>query len=109
MGFTKVCADGDLDAGAMGAFSVDGWEVIVLRDRLGALHALDGICPHEEYPLAFGSFDGRILTCAGHRWTFDTVTGRGIDPPNCRIAKYAVKVEDDEIYVDRDREPDAVS
>jgi toluene monooxygenase system ferredoxin subunit len=106
MGFVRVCSDGELGDGEMAAFSVDGWEVIVLRDRLGALHALDGICPHEEFPLVYGSFDRGVLTCVGHGWSFDPTTGRGINPPNCRLAKYAVKVEGDEIYVDRDSEPD---
>lgn len=107
MGFTRVCAADDLGDGDMAAFSVDGWEVIVLRDGRGVLHALDGTCPHEEFPLAYGRFDGRVLTCAGHGWSFDAATGRGIDPPMCRLPKYAVKVEGDEIYVDRDSEPAA--
>jgi toluene monooxygenase system ferredoxin subunit len=105
MGFTRACAVGDLADGDMAACSVDGWEILVVRDTAGNLHALDGTCPHEDFPLAYGDFDGTVLTCANHLWSFDATTGNGINPPGCRLAKYAVKVEGDEIYVDRDSEP----
>jgi toluene monooxygenase system ferredoxin subunit len=105
MGFTRACAVSDLDDGAMTACSVDGWEILVVRDKAGALHALDGICPHEDFPLVYGDFDGTVLTCANHLWSFDTTTGQGINPPGCRLAKYAVRVEGDDVYVDRESEP----
>jgi toluene monooxygenase system ferredoxin subunit len=104
MALTKVCAAGDLSAGEMAAFFIDGWEVLVVRDRQGALHAMDGICPHEENPLVYGDFDGAVLTCLNHFWSFDVSTGRGINPPTCRLAKYFVDVRDEEIYIDRDRD-----
>lgn len=87
----------------MNAFLVDGWEVLVVRDKSGALHALDGTCPHEDYPLVYGEFDGAILTCANHQWCFDVSTGRGVNPPGCRLDKYLVEVDGDDIYVDRSR------
>jgi toluene monooxygenase system ferredoxin subunit len=105
MAFTRVCAAGDVESGAMAAFGVDGCEVLVLRDRSGALHAFDGLCPHEEFPLEYGDFDGVVLTCANHMWSFDATTGRGINPPGCRLSEYAVKVEDGAVYVDRKSEP----
>lgn len=89
----------------MAAFTVDGWEVLVLRDAHGVLHAYDGLCPHEDFPLVYGDFDGTVLTCANHLWSFDATSGRGINPPTCRLAEYAVKVEAGHIYVDREREP----
>ena len=89
----------------MAAFFIDGWEVLVLRDAQGELHALDGLCPHEDFPLAYGDFDGVVLTCLSHMWSFDATTGRGISPPSCRLAKYAVKVDGDDIFVDPELHP----
>jgi toluene monooxygenase system ferredoxin subunit len=103
MALEKVCAADHLGAGQMDAFFVDGWEVVVVRDRHGELHALDGMCPHEDTPLVDGDFDGAVLTCLNHFWSFDVSTGRGINPPTCKLAKYFVEVRDDDIYVDRDR------
>jgi toluene monooxygenase system ferredoxin subunit len=101
MALTRVCAVGDLAAASMAAFFVDDWEVIVVRDEDGQLHAVDGICPHEDFPLIYGDLDGTILTCANHLWSFDVTTGRGVNPPSCRLSKYVVEVDGDDVFVDR--------
>ncbi len=100
MAFKRVCAHDDVGVGDMAAFFVDGWEVLVLRDSTGTLRAMDGVCPHEQFPLAMGSFDGTVITCANHQWCFDATTGKGIRPPSCRLETYLLKVEDGEVYVD---------
>ena len=105
MALTKVCEANDLAKGQMAAFFVEGWEVLVIRDDRGDLHAMDGICPHEEYPLIYGELDDDVLVCAGHAWCFDVTTGDGLTQPGCRLAKYHVEVQGTEIYVDRDRVP----
>lgn len=104
MGMTRVCGAGDLSPGDMAAFFVDDREVLVVRDARGELHALDGLCPHEDFPLAHGDFDGTVLTCIHHLWSFDATTGQGISPPNCRLARFALRVEGDDIWVDPDEE-----
>jgi toluene monooxygenase system ferredoxin subunit len=103
--YTKVCADADLPVGGMTAFFIDDWEVLLVRDKAGVLHAMDGTCPHEDFPLVEGDFDGTIITCAGHKWMFDATTGNGVNPPGCRVSQYAVKVEDGDIYIDSDTGP----
>jgi len=107
MGFTRVCTAGEVGAGQMTAFFIDGCEVLVVRDTSGALHAMDGICPHEDFPLVYGELEGDILTCVNHFWSFDATTGRGINPPSCRLEQYAVKVDGDDVYVDTEGEASA--
>ncbi len=104
MAFERVCAATDLAAGDMAAFYVEGEEVLVVRDQSGDLYALDGICPHEDYPLVEGVFDGNVLTCVNHQWCFDVSTGKGINPPGSRLARFPLKIEGDDIYVDPDDE-----
>ena len=54
-----------------------------------------------SFPLSAGEFDGRrVLICNSHRWEFDVTTGRGINPDDCGLARYPVKIEGDEVYVD---------
>jgi toluene monooxygenase system ferredoxin subunit len=101
MAFTRVCGSEELQVGQMEAFFVEDVEVLVVSSGAG-LHAFDGICPHEEFPLVDGSFDGSTIVCSGHMWTFDAVTGRAINPPGCRLTEYPVKIEADGIYVDVD-------
>ena len=100
MAFSRVCSARELGNGEMTAFFLDGWEVLVLRDAQGVLRAMDGICPHEDFPLVHGDFDGTVLTCLNHLWCFDATTGRGINPPTCRLAQYPVRVEGDDVFVD---------
>ncbi len=100
--YTRACADSQLQPGDMGAFFIEGREVLLVRDARGSLHAFDGLCPHEDTPLVDGDFDGNVLTCLSHLWSFDVTTGIGINPPGCRLTHYALKVEDDDVFVDMD-------
>ena len=105
MALQKVGAADEIPTGGMDAYFLDGWEVLVVRDKDGALHAMNGTCPHEDFPLVHGAFDGTVLTCANHMWSFDAVTGNGINVPGCRLSKYLVTEEDGVIYVDTDSPP----
>ena len=100
MAYIKVCNVDDVPVDDMTSFYVDGWEVLLLHDPAGELLAFDGICPHEDFALVDGIFEAGTITCIGHLWVFDASTGKGLNPPNCRISKYDVKVEGDEVYVD---------
>jgi toluene monooxygenase system ferredoxin subunit len=106
MAFTRVC--GIDDVGPLGKNSfylMDvGIEVLILRDRQGVMRAFEGVCPHEDYPLVEGHFDGSTITCAAHGWIIDGITGKGVSPASCRIAAYPLKVEGDDVFVDFDNE-----
>ena len=100
MAFERVCSAADLAPGDMAAFYLEGEEVLVVRDRDGGLHALDGICPHEDYPLVEGIFDGTVLTCVNHAWCFDVTTGKGVNPPSSRLRRFSLEVEGEDVLVD---------
>lgn len=104
MAFQRVCALDEIGDSGMAAFFLDS-EVLVVRDGLGHIHAMDGTCPHEDFPLVHGFFDGTVLTCANHLWSFDATTGRGINPPRFKLSRYAVKVEDGDVFVDTEISP----
>ena len=104
MALTRLCSVEELGKGRMESSIVDGWEILIVRDNNGVVHALDGSCPHEDFPLVYGDLDGFVLTCANHFWRFDVSTGRGINPTSCRLRKYHVEEIGDDIYVDGQRE-----
>jgi len=104
MAFVKVCSVGDVGQRGMNSFYImdEGVEVLIVRDVEGTLRAFDGVCPHEDYPLVEGQFDGLTITCAAHGWIIDATTGQGVSPPTCKIAAFPLKVEGEEVHVDFD-------
>jgi toluene monooxygenase system ferredoxin subunit len=104
MPFERLCSVSEVPDKELSSFFIEGYEVMVLRDAKGVLHAYDAICPHEDFPLVDGIFDGSTITCIGHRWMFDATTGRGVNPPNCRLSEYPITFEGDDILVDLDNE-----
>ena len=97
--FRKVASLDELWEGEMTEVEVDEHVVVLVWPEGGELRAFQGMCPHQDIPLAEGKFDGKVLMCRAHQWTFDARTGAGINPGNCRLAEYPVKVEGDDILV----------
>ena len=65
----------------------------------GAIRAFRDRCPHQDSPLSEGDLDGEILTCARHLWQFDVTTGEGVNPTDCALTEFGVKVVDGTVYV----------
>ncbi len=89
----------DLREGTMEAFDVDGEEVLVVWPVGGELCAYQGQCPHQDISLAEGKFDGKVVTCRAHQWTFDACSGKGITPGDTQLARYPIKVENGTVLV----------
>ncbi len=72
--------------------------------RVGdACYAMENMCPHMGYPLCDGELEGSMITCPGHGWEFNVVTGLAPgevqEPP---LARYPVRIEGDEVLIDVD-------
>jgi len=80
----------------------EGLEVLVICLEGGDIKAYQAMCPHQEFGLVEGEFDGSTLTCKAHLWQFDCHSGQGINPGDCHLAEYPVKVEGEDIFVDTD-------
>ncbi|SEP89129.1 toluene 4-monooxygenase protein C [Solimonas aquatica] len=100
MAFEKLCKMDDLWEGEMEAFEVGDQEILVVWPTDGEIVAFQAVCPHQDIPLVEGKFDGKSIICRAHQWAFDCRTGAGINPSDCRLAKYPVKVEGEHLMVD---------
>jgi toluene monooxygenase system ferredoxin subunit len=78
---------------------VDGVAVLFVNID-GDIHAFLDKCPHMGTPLNQGLMEGRVLTCPTHHWQFDVVDGGGgVNPKNCRLISYPVRIEDGKVLV----------
>ncbi|SEC61547.1 Rieske (2Fe-2S) protein [Rhodococcus koreensis] len=82
-----------------------GDTAIALFQTDDQIYAFRDLCVHQDRSLAKGTLlHGRVI-CPGHQWAFDLDTGYEEDQDLCQPT-YAVKVEDDVVYVDLTRSPD---
>lgn len=102
MAYQKACSLDDVWEGEMVEVDVGDHAVLLVCFDGGEVRAFQGTCPHQDIPLAEGKFDGRVLMCRAHQWTFDARTGKGINPGDCRLAEYPVKLDGDDVLVEVD-------
>ncbi|QHS11106.1 Rieske 2Fe-2S domain-containing protein [Sinimarinibacterium sp. NLF-5-8] len=102
MTFEKACSLDDVWEGEMIEVDVGGHVVLLVGMKGGEVKAFQGMCPHQDIPLCEGKFDGCTLMCKAHQWTFEMATGKGINPGDCRLASYPVRIEGDDVLVDVD-------
>jgi toluene monooxygenase system ferredoxin subunit len=103
MAFQKICTLEDIWEGEMKVFKTeDGINVLVVAHPDDKIVIFQSMCPHQEIKLSKKgalSEDG-VLTCTAHLWQFDSCTGEGLNPKDCKLAVYPSKVENGDIYVD---------
>lgn len=101
MVFQKVAKVSDIPEGQMRGYTV-GPENLVIARLAGKFYCIDGVCSHEEGPLAEGTLEGKIVTCPWHQAQYDMTTGKGSKdtPWGSNQKVFPVKVEGEDILVD---------
>jgi toluene monooxygenase system ferredoxin subunit len=100
--FTRVCKEDTIFEGGMRLVIADSHVIILAWPLGGEIKAFQGVCPHTNYPLETAEFDGEVLTCPLHAWTWDLATGDPIHPQECRLAEYPVRIEEGVVSIDTD-------
>lgn len=99
MPFTKVATLSALPPGTVMEITAGGKEY-ALCNVAGELHALEGKCPHRGGPLGQGRLQDGVLVCPWHGWEYDCRTGENTWDAAVKLAKFAVKVERDDVLID---------
>jgi 3-phenylpropionate/trans-cinnamate dioxygenase ferredoxin subunit len=90
---------GDVPAGSIVAFQVEGKQVAVANVD-GRLFAFDDACTHRGCSLATGSLKGTSVTCPCHGSVFEATDGSVIKGPASRpVATSDVEIVDGEIAI----------
>jgi apoptosis-inducing factor 3 len=101
----RVAGTGDLRDGEMMAVLVGGKKVLLARVD-GSFFATAARCPHWGGPLPEGTLHAPRLLCPWHKATYDVRSGDLLEPPSLDgIAAFRVRVDGDDVHVDRSEEP----
>ena len=98
-GWTFVIALDDLWDGEMVGVRVGRTDVLVVNLGAEGIRAYDNRCPHAGTRLSEGHLEAGTLRCAAHLWEFEVRSGAGINPRNCRLRAFPVKVVEGRILV----------
>ncbi|CAN5302154.1 bifunctional 3-phenylpropionate/cinnamic acid dioxygenase ferredoxin subunit [soil metagenome] len=104
MAFVRVASLDEVPEGEVLGVEAEGKRVC-LANVEDTIYAFTDNCSHREFPLSQGELDSDdcTITCEWHGATFDIRTGAARSLPATQpIAIYAVKVEEDEVWVDVD-------
>lgn len=95
----KIGRSEDIPEGVPRQFDVAGRKVAVYRLG-GALHAMDGVCPHRGGPVGEGTVENGIAACPWHGWRFEVKTGQCVNAPGTRQAVFPVREEGGDVVVE---------
>jgi nitrite reductase/ring-hydroxylating ferredoxin subunit len=97
--FVKVAATGEIPPGRCKGVEVDGRPIAVINVD-GTYYATDDTCTHRGALLSEGDLEGKEIICPLHGAVFDATNGEVLEPPASEpLTCYAVRVSEDEIYV----------
>ena len=97
--FKRVANVTSIPPGNAAVFDVGGKKIAVYNVA-GVFYAADNACSHRGGPLGEGSLYGTTITCPWHGAQFDVTSGQVLEPPaSAGITSYAIKLEDDGVWV----------
>jgi toluene monooxygenase system ferredoxin subunit len=94
-----ICKVSDVPENGIKQFDVGGRSLCVLNGGQ-RFFACEAACPHEQFPLCEGVFDGESLTCIEHLWQWSLVDGgtpQGLAEKPLQM--YPVDVVEDTVYL----------
>lgn len=96
----KICALADIPPlGARVVQQEKGGDIAVFRTADDEVFALHDKCPHKGGPLSQGIVAGKKVICPLHSWNIEFETGQAVAPDVGHCAKFAVKVDGGDVYL----------
>lgn len=97
--WVRACALEDIPRLGSRVIERPGGNIALFRNNYG-VYALRDLCPHRGGPLSPGFVHGDTVTCPLHGWKIQLATGAACSPDEGTTPCFAVKIENDEVFVD---------
>lgn len=95
----ELCKEADLeDDSPLECEGPDGEPIVVVRAG-GAYYAVQGLCPHQEAPLADGEVADGNITCCLHFWSWRLSDGAPVEDAESPLKTYPVRVSGGAVYL----------
>ena len=99
-GFQEAAQVSQIPVGGVLGVEVGGTKLLLSKIE-GRVHAVSGVCTHEEFDLADGIVIEDAITCPLHLSQFDLRTGQVYNPPATEPLKvFNVKIDGDTVFVE---------
>ena len=99
MGFVRTAKVGELPAGTVREFHIEG-KAVALANVGGTIYAINNTCLHRGGPLGQGTLEGNVVTCPWHGWEYDVTNGKVRQSPQAGVDCYKTEVRGEDIFVD---------
>ena len=99
MGFVRTAKIGELPAGSVREFQIEG-KAVALANVAGKIYAINNTCLHRGGPLGQGTLEGKVVTCPWHGWQFDVSTGKVLENLEAGVDCYPTEIREQDIFVD---------
>ncbi len=97
--YVKLANMKEISVGSGKAIEVEGIP-IALFNVDGSFYAIANNCKHRGGPLGEGSLEDKEVMCPWHGWQYDVTSGECSSVPSASVAKYNLKIEGEEIFVE---------
>ena len=95
----ELCKENELeDNTPLECEGPNGEPIVVVRAD-GECYAVQGLCPHQEAPLADGEVMDGNITCCLHFWTWRLKDGEPVEEAESPLKTYPVQVSDGVVYL----------
>lgn len=100
--FLRACSVDELEENKGFRFIIDDVTDIALFKVNGKIFAVDNVCPHNHTPkMHLGYIEDEHILCPIHFFKFSLKTGKQADDVGCTLPTYEVKVEDNDVFVEK--------
>ncbi len=100
MSYYKVAEKSDMDKESVIEVDVDGFSLLIYRDKEDRFFCIKNCCTHDNSTLSDGPVESDTITCLKHGAKFDLKTGDALTMPAVvGVEVFPVKVEGSKIFV----------